>query len=552
MAFEKLPLEINELIASFLTDDNDLCCFTLLCHVTHDAVHSHHCTVWRDRFDATFDLPPGKKGFALKKEYQIRQKVLCRGFTGQSFIHVIHVLRNLIVGTWKSQPLTAPLPRPLNWTFGIEIGIADLILYSIQESFANDRQDPSGKPVSYNLRHLHGIVRRSRLFDYDIRSIRTPPNIDPAVLVFRLLCSHLAIETAANLSPPLNNCTENTLFVDFVLRALFCERKNIFSILLLLHIVDFFKKYLKSETTPEISRKFKNLAEDEKPNIWQQPLKHGTGKLGRSWKGTYGGLWNPFYWNPISYASIFCLAYLDYTSIMHTRRSMMSERDMKPSFDYGEEFKTLELDFAPAECVPWPQVFEDHLHSIPQLGFKVEEGRDFLPFIGTGIDAQPFRCSGIVHALPEVRGIPGWQRITFMKYFTGADPASLTDPSYPPFYNLQEDSPHWAYEGVVLPGGHMMLGRWWNPMERSENMKCTGPFIFWNVPNREWEQDWAMILLLNCGTCEGGESQANSRLINLLRMLIQIYVCHATVNSLSAPKILPQAVRPNNSSRVMS
>lgn len=65
-------------------------------------------------------------------------------------------------------------------------------------------------------------------------------------------------------------------------------------------------------------------------------------------------------------ASILCLAYLDYTNKMHTRRSMMSEHDMKPpSFDYGEDFKTLELEFTPAECVPWPQVFEDHLHSIP-------------------------------------------------------------------------------------------------------------------------------------------------------------------------------------------
>lgn len=107
MTFAKLPLEINELIASFLADDNDLCRFTLLCHVTYEAVHSHHCTVWRDRFDAKFDLPPGKKGFALKKEYQIRQKVLCRGYTGLISGDLtegkcfIHVLRNLIVGTWK-------------------------------------------------------------------------------------------------------------------------------------------------------------------------------------------------------------------------------------------------------------------------------------------------------------------------------------------------------------------------------------------------------------------------------------------------------------------
>lgn len=32
-------VEANELIASFLTDGNDLCRFTLLCHATHEAVH---------------------------------------------------------------------------------------------------------------------------------------------------------------------------------------------------------------------------------------------------------------------------------------------------------------------------------------------------------------------------------------------------------------------------------------------------------------------------------------------------------------------------------
>lgn len=207
---------------------------------------------------------------------------------------------------------------------------------------------------------------------------------------------------------------------------------------------------------------------------------------------------------------------------------MRPEHNMRPPcFDYGKHFQTLELDFTPAECVPWPQVFEDHLHSIPQSSSlehlpnrheckieraeetqlwetvdeerslfnpkaigapavaKVVQGRDFLPFIGTGVDDRPFRCSGILHALPKVQGIPGWQRITFIKYFTNANPVSLKDPFYPPFYDIHEDSLHWAYEGVVLPGGHMMLGRWWNPMEPTEERECTGPFIFWNVPDKE-------------------------------------------------------------------
>ena len=39
----------------------------------------------------------------------------------------------------------------------------------------------------------------------------------------------------------------------------------------------------------------------------------------------------------------------------------------------------------------------------------------------------------------------------------------------------------WAYEGVVLPGGMIMLGRWWSPMDDTGLKRCMGPFVFWNV-----------------------------------------------------------------------
>ena len=45
----------------------------------------------------------------------------------------------------------------------------------------------------------------------------------------------------------------------------------------------------------------------------------------------------------------------------------------------------------------------------------------------------------------------------------------------------------WAYEGVVLPGGMIMLGRWWSPMDDMEERYCMGPFIFWNVKGEEEE-----------------------------------------------------------------
>jgi len=242
------------------------------------------------------------------------------------------------------------------------------------------------------------------------------------------------------------------------------------------------------------------------------------------------------------------------------------------SIDYEDGFQTLDIDFTPANCPPWPEAFDRHLHSMPSQSLvnmlndpnKVsskraiknvqgpahyrrrtstpttnhlptppatpntppssssssssssstnqsyaKKGRDYLPFTGTGHDAEPFHCSGILHPLPPQQDIPGWQRITMMKYFDAdysssqASSPSPTQPSTPNVYStinheawIADDGEEneyngidigsgcWAYEGVVLPGGMIMLGRWWSPMDEGGEQACTGPFIFWNVEDQ--------------------------------------------------------------------
>jgi hypothetical protein len=69
--------------------------------------------------------------------------------------------------------------------------------------------------------------------------------------------------------------------------------------------------------------------------------------------------------------------------------------------------------------------------------------------VGHGEDLEDdYMALGWLNPLPPQAGIPGWQRITFMKHFN----EDLND--------LMEDN-LWAYEGVVLPGGRIILGRWW-------------------------------------------------------------------------------------------
>lgn len=126
---------------------------------------------------------------------------------------------------------------------------------------------------------------------------------------------------------------------------------------------------------------------------------------------------------------------------------------------------------------------------------KPRKGHNYLQFSGSGADALSFHCTGILHPLPPQHGIPGWQRITMMKYF---DPISATgspnglthtDTGFELDNDISLNDGCWAYEGVVLPGGMVILGRWWSPMDQTHERRCMGPFIFWNVaPPAEEEE----------------------------------------------------------------
>ena len=157
-------------------------------------------------------------------------------------------------------------------------------------------------------------------------------------------------------------------------------------------------------------------------------------------------------------------------------------------------------------------------------------GKDYVVFTGAGRDLGPYQCSGVVHNLPPQSGIPGWQRLCMMKYTADPSPPSSQSSSPPssspnsspsaysakpssssvsslssitsnghgvlggqgtnPFQWLGDDAHDdpmyvdndcWCYEGIVLPGGKIILGRWWHPLEDNGDLQSVGPFIFWNT-----------------------------------------------------------------------
>lgn len=161
---------------------------------------------------------------------------------------------------------------------------------------------------------------------------------------------------------------------------------------------------------------------------------------------------------------------------MHAIRAGLNEQD--PIIDKLNEeddldgFQTLRLSFPTSTSstsdtdksgvMPWPPIFERHLNSLRSTSYqprtRAQRNRASPPAVGDPIsfrfegeghdNVEEFLASGWLNPLPRQHGIPGWQRLTMMKYY-------LKDNEEIDYEAL------WAYEGVVLPGGQIVLGRWW-------------------------------------------------------------------------------------------
>ena len=243
-----------------------------------------------------------------------------------------------------------------------------------------------------------------------------------------------------------------------------------------LHNINFWRYHMIQEFEHTLFQAFSELECDERPRWWtSNSLKSTTPKLGRHWKGSY--------------------AYIereDMASMREGRGDTLQIQDRFGGEDSACAFQELELELVDGigPDFPWPPAFEDILHSLTPRSVPIVKTRaqmrssapEAIPntvaqsfrFDGEGYDvAEEFLASGWLNALPPQNEIPGWQRMTMMKYFADDDdPAGI------------DVSALWAYEGVVLPGGQIMLGRWWSP---GDDEMYSGPFILWCVDGPKYD-----------------------------------------------------------------
>jgi hypothetical protein len=93
----------------------------------------------------------------------------------------------------------------------------------------------------------------------------------------------------------------------------------------------------------------------------------------------------------------------------------------------------------------------------------------FLSLYGVAQDGKKAYLYGRIHALPQQQGIHGFQRIVVKKFFLDANGN----------YNGNDV---YYYEGCVLPGGKIIVGRWWNAFQDPNSPSTmSGPFMWWSV-----------------------------------------------------------------------
>lgn len=133
----------------------------------------------------------------------------------------------------------------------------------------------------------------------------------------------------------------------------------------------------------------------------------------------------------------------------------------------------------------WPEKWEQIVCSDPFLQLNNRQGNRASPrsktkevkkpqvkqFWGT-CRGKSGHFFGRLHAMTPQRGIHGFQRLTMIKFYTKMeDDEEVYDPNQV-----------WAFEGCVLPGARIVVGRWWESLSDPNDIETlSGPFLWWNV-----------------------------------------------------------------------
>ncbi|KFZ08049.1 hypothetical protein V502_09571 [Pseudogymnoascus sp. VKM F-4520 (FW-2644)] len=441
-----LPLEIHQNIISLLPSDQDVNNYGAACKVLRACVGP---IVWQKRFLRVFDNIPGADPVKLQAQYKKRQGIAKRfiSFEEKALPGQTHCL--------------------------------DMIKEMIIESNAHVYRDKDNNEIVGGHNHhfltkyfqyiaSDGRLKGTNLLDNIAGSLpkpflkkKRPPGQKSLTMVIKLCFVHLVLHPdICNTKTSIFLASQEQVYKCFTETPLF-RGKNKYEINLpwLLHAANFFKFHFK---TPDgegiLAHMYQQLEKGELPMAWTGKLKSGTQKLGPHWKGAF--------------------TFLHEDELEHYRLGHLYENVVDETTEGNNGFQDLTLfsDLKSTPQLACPPEMDTWLKGSPMGEYTDEvSGEKVMPkvqdFFGLGRSEVDYHLHGRIHGLPPQDGIPGFQRVSMLKYL----------PCVNGMYGTGRTS-FWAYEGCVLPGNQIMLGRWWCPtglMDRGRTY-C-GPFIFWRV-----------------------------------------------------------------------
>ncbi|OBT69421.1 hypothetical protein VE03_01163 [Pseudogymnoascus sp. 23342-1-I1] len=440
-----LPLEVHQNIIGFLPSDKDVNHYGATCKVLRACVGP---IVWQQRFLRAFDNIPGADPVKLQAQYKKRKGLANRFVSFED-------------NRYQGQR-----------------ACLDMIMEMIIESNAHSVWDEENNEIvrglnhSFFVKYFQYICSDGRLKGTDFldniagSTIDSPVkrgswHLSPVAMAIKLCFVHLFLHpNICNIRTTVFMASQEEVYRCLTDVPLFLGRnKYQINMRWLLHAANFFKFHFK---TPDgegiLTHMYQQLEKSELPMAWTGKLKGGTQTLGPHWKGAF--------------------TFLHEEDLEHFRLGNLYQTVVDETTDGNNGFQDLTLfsDLKNTPELAYPPIIDGWLQGSPKGKYTDEvSGARVMPkvqdFFGLGRSDVDYHLHGRMHGLPPQAGIPGFQRVSMLKYLPC--PHGMYGTGY---------TSYWAYEGCVLPGNQIMLGRWWSPtgsMERGRTY-C-GPFIFWRV-----------------------------------------------------------------------